>query len=532
MLGESLVEKGLITDEQLRQAELRAKADGEPLRKVLVKKDLIGEEDLAEFLSQELDLPFVDLTNYLIESDVIDLVPESLARKHLVVPILKIGDDLTVAMVDPSDIFAVDELHMKTDLNIELALATESEINKALDKHYSARGTMEEVIGNLDREKMGIQHKQEPESNKLQMISEAPPVVKLVNMMIIEAVHQGASDIHVEPEENSLKIRFRIDGLLHERPGPPKYLQSAVISRIKIMAEMDISERRVPQDGRIQLKLEGRDVDVRVSSIPTIYGENVVLRLLDKSQVIVELGQLGFSSSILTHYKKLINSPHGIILVCGPTGSGKTTTLYACLNAINSDDKNIHTVEDPIEYHLAGIRQMHIDPKVGLLFDNALSALLRQDPDVIMVGEIRNTETAKAAVQAALTGHLVFSTLHTNDAPSAVTRLIDMGIEPFLISSSVIGVLSQRLVRAICRECKGKGCKVCLQTGFKGRIGIFELMVPDQKIRELINAKASSDQIRSAAIEVGMQRLYEDGRRKVDEGVTTIEEILRVTEEI
>jgi len=532
MLGENLVEKGLITDEQLRQAELRAKVDGEPLRKALVKKGLISEEDLAEFLSQELDLPFVDLTNYLIESEVVDLVPEPLARKHLVVPILKIGDDLTVAMVDPSDIFAVDELHMKTDLNIELALATESEINKALDKHYSARGTMEEVIGNLDREKMGIQQKQEPESNKLQVVSESPPVVKLVNMMIIEAVHQGASDVHIEPEENSLKIRFRVDGLLHERPGPPKYLQSAVISRIKIMAEMDISERRVPQDGRIQLKLEGRDIDIRVSSIPTIYGENVVLRLLDKSQVIVELGQLGFSSSILAQYKKLIQSPHGIILVCGPTGSGKTTTLYACLNAINSEDKNIHTVEDPIEYHLAGIRQMHIDPKVGLLFDNALSALLRQDPDVIMVGEIRNTETAKAAVQAALTGHLVFSTLHTNDAPSAVTRLIDMGIEPFLISSSVIGVLSQRLVRAICRDCKGKGCKVCLQTGFKGRIGIFELMVPDQKIRELINAKASSDQIRSAAIEAGMQQLYEDGRKKVEDGVTTIEEVLRVTEEI
>ncbi len=256
MLGESLVEKGLLTDEQLRQAELRAKADGEPLRKALVKKGLISEEDLAEFLSQELDLPFIDLTNYLIESDVIDLVPELLARKHLVVPILKIGNDLTVAMVDPSDIFAVDELHMKTDLNIELALATESEVNKALDKHYSARGSMEEVIGSLDREKLGIHHKQEPELNKLQVISESPPVVKLVNMMIIEAIHQGTSDIHIEPEENSLKVRFRIDGLLHERPGPPKYLQSAVISRIKIMAEMDISEKRVPQDGRIQLKLK------------------------------------------------------------------------------------------------------------------------------------------------------------------------------------------------------------------------------------------------------------------------------------
>ena len=532
MLGESLVEKGLLTAEQLRQAELRVKADAEPLRKVLIKKGLISEEILAAFLSQELDLPFIDLTNYLIEAEVIDLVPEALARKHLLVPILKIGNDLTVAMVDPSDIFAVDELQMKTDLNIELSLATETEVNKALDKHYSAKGTMEEVIGDLDREKLEIKSNQEPELQKLQVISEAPPVVKLVNIMIIEAVCQGTSDIHIEPEENALKVRFRIDGLLHERSGPPKYLQSAVISRIKIMAEMDISERRVPQDGRIQMKMEGRDIDIRVSSVPTIYGENLVLRLLDRSQVIIDLKQLGFSPSILTQYKKLINSPHGIILVCGPTGSGKTTTLYACLNAINSEDKNIHTIEDPIEYHLAGVRQMHIDPKVGLLFDNALSALLRQDPDVIMVGEIRNTETAKAAVQAALTGHLVFSTLHTNDAPSAVTRLVDMGIEPFLISSSVIGVLSQRLVRAICVECKGQGCKACFQRGFKGRVGIFELMIPSEKIRGLITTKASSDQIRNAAIEEGMQLIREDGLKKVNDGITTMEEVMRVTEEI
>ena len=460
------------------------------------------------------------------------MIPEALARKHLLIPILRIGNDLTVAMVDPSDVFALDELHMKTGLSIEPALAAETDVKKALEQHYSVKGTMEEVIENLDREKLEIKPGQETELKKLQGIVEEPPVIKLVNMMVVEAVRQGASDIHIEPEEDTLKIRFRIDGLLHERTGPPKYLQSAVISRIKIMADLDISERRVPQDGRIQMKMEGRDIDIRVSCIPTIYGENVVLRLLDRSQVILELKQLGFSPSILTQYKKLICAPHGIILVCGPTGSGKTTTLYACLNTINSEDKNIITIEDPIEYHLAGLRQMQVNPKVELGFAEALSSILRQDPDVIMVGEIRNVETAKAAVQAALTGHLVFSTLHTNDAPGAVTRLVDMGVEPFLISSSVIGVLSQRLVRTICVECKGQGCKECLQTGFRGRIGIFELMIPSEKIRGLITKKASADEIRKAAIEGGMPLLCEDGQKKVEDGITTKQEVMRVTEEV
>jgi len=532
LLGESLVQKGLITAEQLRQAELEAGADAKPLRKILTKKGLISEEDLTAFLSQQFDLPLVDLTNYLIEPEIIDLIPEGLARKHLLIPILRIGDDLTVAMVDPSDVFALDELHMKTGLNIEPALAVETEVKKALDQHYAAKGTLEEVIGSLDREKLEVKPGQETELKKLQGIAEEPPVIKLVNMMVIEAVRQGASDIHIEPEEDTLKIRFRIDGLLHERTGPPKYLQSAVISRIKVMADLDISERRAPQDGRIQMKMEGRDIDIRVSCIPTIYGENVVLRLLDRSQVILELKQLGFLPSILTQYEKLIRCPHGIILVCGPTGSGKTTTLYASLNVINSEDVNIITIEDPIEYHLAGIRQMQVHPKVGLRFADALSAILRQDPDVIMVGEIRDIETARAAVQAALTGHLVFSTLHTNDAPSAVTRLLDMGVEPFLISSSVIGVLSQRLVRTICAECKGKGCKVCLQTGFRGRIGIYELLIPSEKIRALTTAKASGDEIRKTAVEAGMQLLREDGQKKVNDGITTEQEVMRVTEEV
>jgi type IV pilus assembly protein PilB len=531
LLGESLVQNGLIDVEQLRQAELEARAGAKPLREVLTGKSLISEEDLTAFLSQHFDLPLVDLASYLIDPQIIDLIPEPLARKHLLVPILRIGDDLTVAMVDPLDVFALDELRMKTGLSIEPALATETEVKKALDQHYGAKGTLEEVIASLDREQLEIKPGQEPELKKLQVIVEEPPVIKLVNMMVVEAVRQGASDIHIEPEEDRLRIRFRIDGLLHERTCPPKYLQSAVISRIKVMADLDISERRVPQDGRIQMKMEGRDIDIRVSCVPTVYGENVVLRLLDRSQVILEPKQLGFAPSILAQYEKIICRPHGIILVCGPTGSGKTTTLYASLNTINSEDRNIITIEDPIEYHLPGVRQMQVNPKVGLRFADALSAILRQDPDVIMVGEIRNMETAKAAVQAALTGHLVFSTLHTNDAPGAITRLLDMGVEPFLISSSVIAVLSQRLVRTICGQCKGDGCEECLGTGFRGRIGIFELMIPSDKIRELIATKASSDEIRKAAIEAGMLLLREDGLKKVDDGVSTKQEVMRVTEE-
>lgn len=530
-LGESLVKKGVITPDQLKQAEDEARAQAKPLRQILVAKGLISEEDLTAFLSQQLNLPHIDLTNYLIDPKIIDLVPEDLARKHLFIPVLKIGKALTVAMVDPLDVFALDELRMKTDLEIEPAVTGETELKKALDQHYRTKGTMEEVIEHLDREELGIRAEEEPELKKLQGIAEEPPVIKLVNLMVIAAVREGASDIHIEPEEEALKTRFRVDGILHERTSPPKYLQSAIISRIKIMASLNIAERRIPQDGRIQMKLEGREIDIRVSFIPTMYGENAVLRLLDRSNAILELKQLGFLSSALAKYEKLIVRPHGIILVTGPTGSGKTTTLYASLNMINSEDKNIITIEDPIEYHLGGIRQMQVNPKVGLKFATGLRSILRQDPDVIMVGEIRDLETAEIAVQAALTGHLVFSTLHTNDAPGAVTRLLDMGVEPFLISSSVIGILAQRLVRTICEECKGKGCKVCLSTGFKGRTGIFELMLADEEIRKLTAAKASSDELRKAAVKAGMKTLRQDGEEKVKQGLTTKEEVMRVTEE-
>ncbi len=530
-LGESLVEKGIISVEQLKEAEGQARKKGGSLQQALVKKGLISEEDLAVFLSQLLGLPHIDLTNYLIDPKVVELVPEALARKHLAISILKIGKSLTVAMVDPLNVFALDELRMKTGLEIEPALASETALKKALDEHYRAKGTMEEVIDALDRKELGIKAGEEPELKKLQGIAEEPPVIKLVNLMVMAAVREGSSDIHIEPEEEELKVRFRIDGILHDRTAPPKFLQSAVISRVKIMAELDIAERRVPQDGRIQMKMEGRDIDIRVSCIPTMYGENVVMRLLDKSQAILELKQLGFPKGNLQQYQKLIQRPHGIILVTGPTGSGKTTTLYSSLNIINSEDKNIITIEDPIEYHLPRVRQMQVNPKVKLTFATGLRSILRQDPNVIMVGEIRDSETAEIAVQAALTGHLVFSTLHTNDAPGAITRLIDMGIEPFLLSSSIIGVLAQRLVRTLCSTCKGKGCATCMNTGFKGRIGIFELMLIDDEVKDLINKRVSSGEIRKAAIKNGMQTIIEDGQEKVKQGVTTKEEVMRVTEE-
>ncbi|MFC1699273.1 GspE/PulE family protein [Candidatus Omnitrophota bacterium] len=531
-LGENLVDRGIITAEQLKQAQLEARTSAKPLRQVLVKKGLVSEEDLAAFLSQQLSLPHVDLNNYLIDPGVIELVTEALARKYQLIPILKIGKSLTVAMVDPLNVFALDELRMKTGLEIEPAAASETELKKAIDQHYRAKGSMEEVIAKLDHKELGIKLGEEPELKKLQGIVEEPPVIKLVNLMIIDAVHQGASDIHIEPEEDILKTRFRVDGILHEQISPPKFLQSAVISRIKIMANLDIAERRVPQDGRIQMKMEGRQIDIRVSCVPTIYGENVVMRLLDRSSVIVQLNQLGFSPRILGDYEKLIRRPHGIILVTGPTGSGKTTTLYASLNVINSEEKNIITVEDPIEYHLPGVRQIQVNPKVGLKFSTGIRSILRQDPDIIMVGEIRDKETAEVAVQAALTGHLVFSTLHTNDAPGAITRLVDMGVEPFLVSSSVIGILAQRLVRTICGECKGQGCNTCINTGFKGRIGIYELMLANEEIRELTCAKASADEIRKAALKAGMRLLRQDGEEKVSQGITTQEEVMRVTEEV
>ncbi|UCD54781.1 MAG: Flp pilus assembly complex ATPase component TadA [Candidatus Omnitrophota bacterium] len=530
-LGESLVDEGIITEQQLKEARLEEKRTGQRLRLVLVKMGLIAEEDLVAFLSTKLGLPRMELDNYLIDQKVIDLVPEALARKYELIPVLKIGNRLTCAMLDPWNVFALDEMRMKTNFTVEPAIATASEIKKALNQYYGAKGTMEDLIKTIDERKLGIKNGEEVDTKKLQDIVEEPVVIKLVNLIIMKAVQQGASDIHIEPEEEEIKLRLRVDGMLHEEPSPPKYLQSAIASRIKIMAKLNIAERRKPQDGRFNINMQGRKIDVRISCMPTIYGENIVLRLLDISSALLGLGELGFSEQVLNKYQGLISRPHGIVLVTGPTGSGKTTTLYASLSKINTVEKNIITIEDPVEYRLEGIRQIQINPAVDLTFAKGLRSILRQDPNIIMVGEMRDAETAAIAIQAALTGHLVFSTLHTNDAPGAITRMVDMGVEPYLVASSVIGVLAQRLVRTVCKDCKAKGCSKCMNTGYKGRIGIYELMVINDDIRNLISAKKPVEEIRKKAIESGMISLKDDGNKKVKEGLTTMEEVLRMTEE-
>lgn len=558
-LGASLVEGGIISAEQLKHAQDEETRTGQRLRTILVRLGYIEEDDLVSFLSEKHSIPKIELETYLIDPKIIDIVPEELARKHSLIPVLKIGNRLMCAMLDPLNIFALDELSLKTNLLIEPAVATEIEIRKAIDEHYGSKGTIDELIKKIDKKEFDFTDDKELDLKKLEGIAEEPTVIKLVNIIIMQALKEKASDIHLEPEENELKTRFRVDGMLHEVSSPPKYLQSAVISRIKIMANLDIAERRLPQDGRFHMKIDGKDVDVRVSCMPTIYGENIVMRLLEASSAFLTLENLGFSNEILGIYQGLIKYTHGIILVTGPTGSGKTTTLYSSLDKINTVEKNIITIEDPVEYKLEGIRQIQVNPKVGLEFANGLRSILRQDPDIIMVGEMRDHETAEIAVQAALTGHLVFSTLHTNDAPGAINRMVDMGIEPFLISSSLIGVLAQRLVRKICVDCKeeyrpvgrtidgldllddkdrskikfyrGKGCSNCSNKGYKGRVGIYELMLINDDIRAMIMEKAPTDLIRKKAISSGMISLRSDGVSKLAEGITTIEEILRVTRE-
>ncbi len=546
-LGESLVEAGLLTQAQLEQAQEEARKTGEALKKTVVRLGFVSEEDLVHFMGSALSIPFVNLSTTLIKPELLKLVPEGLARKHHLIPIFKIGTTLTIAMADPLDVRVLDELRVQCRCDLKPAIATEEAIQHAIEQYYGTQGSIDEIVKAIEAK--GLPAKERD-------IAEELPVVKLVNLLVMQAIRDGASDIHIEPDRNILRMRLRVDGILHEVPSPPKSLQSAVISRIKILSNLDIAERRIPQDGRFQIKIEDREVDIRVSIIPTIYGEKVVLRLLDTKNILLRLEELGLAEELLKSYQQLIRRPYGIILVTGPTGSGKTTTLYASLGRINSGEKNIVTIEDPVEYHMELVQQMQVNPKIGVTFASGLRSILRQDPDIIMVGEIRDTETAEVAIQAALTGHLVLATLHTNDAPSAVTRLIDMQVEPFLISSSLVTVIAQRLVRKVCDSCResyeptkemleklgmtsnkqptfyrAKGCKRCLETGYKGRVAIFELLVPDEEIRNLIVAKASSEKIRKSAQTQGMKGLREDGLQKVALGVTTVEEVLRVTQE-
>lgn len=552
-LEQILLDYKALTKEQTDSALSQCQRAGKPLREILVSGGFLSEDQLAPFLAEQLDVPYVDLNTFIIHPDIITTVPESIARKYKLVPIFKVKNTLTIAMADPLDFHALDAIKRQVKYEVKSVMASSSSISNIIEKYYGISGSIEEALKGFDISLLTreIKEKGETPENIRKLVSEAP-IVKVVDLVIEDAVRRGSSDIHIEPEDAMVSTRMRIDGLLHETVPLPKILQEAIISRIKILAELDIAQKRIPQDGKIRAKTAGKDIDLRVSTYPTPFGEDVVLRILDRSTAMVGLEKLGFSSENLKVFESLITFPYGIVLVTGPTGSGKTTTLYSALSKINTSDKKIITIEDPIEYEIKGIRQSQINPKAGFTFATGLRAILRHDPDVIMVGEIRDLETAEIAVQAALTGHLVFSTLHTNDAPSAATRLIDMGIEPFLIVSSVLGFMAQRLVRLICPKCKeayepsaeilnqlklprdtkfyrGKGCNNCLNTGYTGRTMVSELVALSNTIKDLILKRVSSTELKNAACKEGMVTMRQDGINKVVEGLTTIEEILRTT---
>ena len=555
-IGEMLVGAGKITPEQLEQSISVQRKTGEKLGKTLAGLDILEEREIIETLSQQLRIPIINLSDHEIDKEVIDLIPEDIARENQLFPLAKTLNVLTVAMVDPLDIHAIDEIIRITQHEVELVICSEDDIKQALSQYYGTSTLVEEAIKSMGEEE-SLEYVEEVvekiEIDKLRDIAEDTPVIRLVNNLLVQAIREGASDIHIEPEEDSLRIRFRMDGILHEMPSPPKQMQLPVVSRVKIMSKMDIAKMRVPQDGRFDVRVEGKDVGIRVSTFPTYYGENVVMRLLDKTTSLYAIDRIGISKEDQKRLEQIINKLYGFVLSTGPTGCGKTTTLYAVLTAINSIGKNIITIEDPIEYTIPVVRQSQINPKAGLTFETGLRAILRQDPDIIMVGEVRDKQTATIAIQSALTGHLVLSTLHTNDAPSAVTRLIDMGVEPFLVASSVTAVIAQRLVRTICERCKesytpppefseepgltdlenpvlyrGKGCPTCRNTGYKGRTGIFEILTVNDEIRELIMTKPSFDIILKAAQRAGMRTMKEDAISKALNGVIALEEALTV----
>jgi type IV pilus assembly protein PilB len=558
-LSDILYEKGLITDEQLNRILKIQKDNGnKDLQKIIIDLDILKKDEMMLALADEIGEKYVNLDDITIEPAIVVLIPEEMARRHQLIAIDKDEKKLTVAMANPLDVFAHDELKIRLGYDIDSVLSYGEDIDKALDEVFGVTDEWDQVIGKIENMQVTVLKEEEKDAADISAIteSEEAPVIALVNLIILRAVKESASDVHVEPfGEDILKVRYRIDGILHDVMSLPKNLQLAVISRIKIMSDLDIAERRLPQDGRIQVNVGGRKINIRVSILPAVTGESAVLRILDPSSILLELDSLGFSPDILPDFLSLIKKPNGIILVTGPTGSGKSTTLYTTLNLLNSTEKKIMTIEDPVEYRLKGISQVQAKPKIGLTFAAGLRSFLRQDPDIMLVGEIRDKETAEIAVQAALTGHIVLSTLHTNDAPSSVVRLVDMGIEPFLISSSVIGIIAQRLVRKICPKCKkeikitpdmkkildeyeignneitlykGEGCPYCKDTGYKGRVAIFELMVITENIREMIIKNVSTGKLREAAIKEGMCLLKLDGIKKVCEGMTTIDEVLRV----
>ncbi len=561
-IGELLIDGGFITDRQLQKAKDKVGASNEPLQKILVSMGYVSEKDITEVIGQQMGVDFVDLENMELDADMARSIPEHLAQRYKVIPVGQKGNRLTLAMVDPLNVIAIDDIRLITGFDIEPVIATEEAIEKTINRQFGVTDLAEvqETVKDISATDFGpveIEEEMEEEIalDKLKEMVDEAPIVRVVNLIISQAISDGASDIHIEPEAKQVRVRYRVDGVLHDVMSPPKHIQAPMISRIKIMANLDIAERRVPQDGKIHLKHDNREFDLRVSTVPTINGEKVVMRILDKSSVLLGLNKLGFYQDTQEVFEAIVEKPYGMILVTGPTGSGKSTTLYSCLNKLNTEAVNIMTVEDPCEYQLVGINQVQINEKAGLTFASALRSFLRQDPDIIMVGEVRDTETAKIAVEAALTGHLVLSTLHTNDSAGAVTRLVEMGVEPFLCASSVIGVLAQRLARKICPNCKesytppvesikqfglaaftdadinfyrGRGCDHCKQTGYRGRMGIFEILMISDRIRGMVLQNCSAAEVKQTAIEEGMKTMQEDGLRKVLDGHTTIEECLRV----
>jgi len=552
-LDELLLEQGRVSADDLRKVRRLQRERGERVERLLLDLGFISEEDLQPVLARHLGVETTARTEF--PESPVPLGPLSLKylKRVKAIPISQANGSLTVAMTDPADFNAIQGIEMATGLAVTARLARERDVVEGLEAAYGSGGDAVGAGADGDVEFVGDD---EEDVDHLRDLASEAPVIRLVNLLINRAVESRASDIHIEPFEQSLKVRYRIDGVLHDVDSPPRRLTAAVVSRIKIMAKLNIAERRLPQDGRIKLRLMGREIDLRVSTLPTLYGESVVLRILDRSSIVVTLEHLGFPADVLGRFEALITRPYGMILVTGPTGSGKTTTLYGALDKLNSPDKKIITIEDPVEYQLTGVNQIHVKSQIGLTFASGLRSIVRQDPDVIMVGEIRDFETAEIAIQAALTGHLVFSTLHTNDAAGAVSRLLEMGVEDYLLASSLLGVLAQRLVRKICRQCmrpvsdppaawremvgagnadveilEGAGCDECAHTGYRGRNGIFEFIELDDTIRQLILKRSSSDVIREAAVRGGMRTLREDGWRAVREGITTVAEIVRVTQE-
>jgi type IV pilus assembly protein PilB len=548
-----LVEQGIVTQKEIDTVSGSIRQEGETILDVLVQSGTVSEDDVLGLIATQFGMEYVHVNTDALDPAIIDVIPKETARKYGVVPVYAQDNSVTVALSDPMGYDVVDSLRYVLKKDVQAVVAPRSEVQAALDKLYPQ--AFEDKYG-AEYDKVGVEQKtQENDADDDDNESDAP-VIRLVSMLITEAVKMRASDIHLEPMERNMRIRYRIDGALRQMDNPPKRLQAAIISRIKIMSGMKISEKRVPQDGRIQFKVNGRELDFRVSSVPTNHGESIVMRILDKTNLSLGLPQLGFLSDDQSKFERLISLPDGVLLVTGPTGSGKTTTLYACLGQINLPDRKIITVEDPVEYQMSGINQVQVNKDVGLDFSAALRSILRQAPNIVMIGEIRDSETADIAMEAALTGHLVFSTLHTNDAPSAVTRLLDMGVKPFLVASALRAAMAQRLVRAICEKCKaeytptdrelkmlgqvskgttiskmykGKGCPACSNSGYKGRKGIFEIFQVDDSIERLIFDHAPATELRKRAREMGMRTLREDGMLKVASGMTSLEEVLRAT---